>query len=166
MMKPKYEDIVKNYINLVYFFAKKSLSAQEDIDDAVQETFLKAMKTYDRFTFKSEGELKSWLLTICRNVITDGFRTNKGALSLEANEIDVADDDKVEKWLEEHVNHSQLEKINKLVKTIRPIEQELIRLRIFEEMEFNQIAIALDSKEAAVKMRYYRVIEKLKEELL
>ena len=109
MMKPKYEDIVKNYINLVYFFAKKSLSAQEDIDDAVQETFLKAMKTYDRFTFKSEGELKSWLLTICRNVITDGFRTNKGALSLEANEIDVADDDKVEKWLEEQVNHSQLE---------------------------------------------------------
>ena len=49
---------------------------------------------------------------------------------------------------------------------MRPIEQELIRLRIFEEMEFNQIAIALDSKEAAVKMRYYRVIEKLKEELL
>lgn len=167
MMKPKYEDIIKNYINLVYFFAKKSLSNQEDVDDAVQETFLKAMKTYDRFTFKSEGELKSWLLTICRNVVIDSFRANKHMLSIEANEIDVPDKDHTEEWLEEQVIQAQeLEKVKKILKTMKPIEQELIRLRIFEEMEFNQIAIALDANEAAVKMRYYRAINKLKEDIL
>jgi RNA polymerase sigma-70 factor, ECF subfamily len=165
-MKPTYEDIVKNYINLVYFFAKKTLSNQSDIDDVVQETFLKAMKTYDRFTFKSEGELKSWLLTICRNVIMDGFRSHKNILPLEANDIDVSDNNS-EKLLEEQIIQSQeVKRIKEVVKAMKPFEQELIRLRVFEEMEFNQIAIALDSKEAAVKMRYYRAIQKLKEELL
>jgi len=167
MMKPKYEDIVKNYINLVYFFAKKSLSNQSDIDDAVQETFLKAMKTYDRFTFKSEGELKSWLLTVCRNVIVDGFRSQKNTLSIDANEIDVPDESNAEEWLEEQVNQSQeLEKIKKILITMKPIEQELIRLRIFEDMEFNQIAVALSTNEGAVKMRYYRAIDKLKTSIL
>jgi len=166
-MKPKYEDIVKNYINLVYFFAKKSLSNQSDIDDAVQETFLKAMKTYDRFTFKSEGELKSWLLTVCRNVIVDGFRSQKNTLSIDANEIDVPDESNAEEWLEEQVNQSQeLEKIKKILITMKPIEQELIRLRIFEDMEFNQIAVALSTNEGAVKMRYYRAIDKLKTSIL
>ncbi len=167
MMKPKYGDIVKNYINLVYFFAKKSLSNQSDIDDTVQETFLKAMKTYDRFTFKSEGELKSWLLTVCRNVIVDGFRSQKNTLSIEANEIDVPDESNAEEWLEEQVNQSQeLEKIKKILITMKPIEQELIRLRIFENMEFNQIAVTLSTNEGAVKMRYYRAIDKLKTSIL
>lgn len=165
MMKPKYEDIVRNYINLVYFFAKKTLSNQNDIDDAVQETFLKAMKTYDRFTFKSEGELKSWLLTICRNVITDGFRSHKHALSLEMHEIDVADNNS-EEWLEEQIQSQEVEKVKKTLKILKPIEQELIRLRIFEDMEFNEIAVALDANQGTVKMRYYRAIEKLKEALL
>lgn len=163
MMKPKYEDIVKNYINLVYFFAKKSLSNQSDVDDAVQETFLKAMKTYDRFAFKSEGELKSWLLTVCRNVIIDSFRSHKNTLSIEANEIDIPDENNTEEWLEEQVSQSQeMGKIRKVLETMKPVEQELIRLRVFEDMEFNQIAIALDSNEAAVKMRYYRTLDKLK----
>ena len=167
MMKPKYEDIVKNYINLVYFFAKKSLSNQSDIDDAVQETFLKGMKTYDRFTFKSEGELKSWLLTVCRNVIVDSFRANKNNLSIEANEIDIPDDHNTEEWLEDQMSQTQeLEKIKKVLVTMKPMEQELIRLRIFEEMEFKQIAVALGTNDAAVKMRYYRAIEKLKDSIL
>lgn len=165
-MKPKYEDIVKKYINLVYFFAKKTLLNQNDIDDAVQETFLKAMKTYDRFTFKSEGELKSWLLTICRNVIVDGFRSHKHALSLEMHDIDVPDDNNSEEWLEEQIQSQEVEKIKNTLKILKPIEQELIRLRIFEDMEFKEIAVALDTNQGTVKMRYYRAIEKLKEELL
>lgn len=166
MMKPKFETIVKNYINLVYFFAKKLLFDQQDIDDAVQETFLKAIKTYDRFTFKSEGELKSWLLTICRNTIIDGYRSSMNNLSLETHDIEVVDKDNAEEWLENISKSQDIEKMKQALKTMKSIEQELIRLRIFEEMEFNQIAVALNSKEAAVKMRYYRCLEKLRKEIL
>lgn len=167
MMKPPFENVVKDYIRLVYFFAKKSLSQQEDIDDAVQETFLKAMKAYKNFNFKSEGQLKSWLLTICRHVITDMFRANKNHLSIEQNNIQLFDDSDVEVLLEAKITQEEdIKKVTSALKKLKPVEQEIIRLRVNEEMSFDDIATALDSKEPAVKMRFYRAVVKLKESLI
>jgi len=166
-MKPPFEDVVRDYIRLVYFFAKKSLSQQDDIDDAVQETFLKAMKAYKDFKFKSDGELKSWLLIICRHVITDMFRSNRNNISIEQNNIELFDDSDVEVLLEAKITQEEdIKKVTEALKKLKPSEQEIIRLRVTEEMPFCDIATALESKEAAVKMRFYRAIVKLKESLL
>lgn len=166
-MKPPFEDVVRDYIRLVYFFAKKSLSQQDDIDDAVQETFLKAMKAYKDFKFKSDGELKSWLLIICRHVITDMFRSNRNNISIEQNNIELFDDSDVEVLLEAKITQEEdIKKVIEALKKLKSSEQEIIRLRVTEEMPFCDIATALESKEAAVKMRFYRAIVKLKESLL
>lgn len=167
MQKPPFEDVVKNYIKLVYFFAKKSLYQQEDVDDIVQETFLKAMSNYKQFTFRSEGELKSWLLTICRHLITDQLRSKKNTVSIEQNNIELFDHNDVENMLDAEITHEKdIEKVKKELLNLKAAEQEIIRLRIVEEMEFKEIATALASKEAAVKMRFYRALIKLKEALV
>lgn len=143
------------------------MSNQEDIDDIVQETFLKAMKSYDRFAFKSEGELKSWLLTICRHLIADFFRSNKKTVSIEKNNIELFDDSDVEDLLDAQITKANdIAKVKKELKNLAPSEQEIIRLRITEEMEFKDIAMALGSKEPAVKMRFYRALIKLKQALV
>lgn len=169
MQKPPFDEVVKNYIKLVYFFAKKTLYSQEDVDDIVQETFLKAMGSYKQFKFKSDGELKSWLLTICRHLITDQMRSNKKmkTVSIEQNNIELFDNSDVEDMMDAEITHEKdIEKVKKELLKLKPAEQELIRLRVVEEMEFKEIAVALDTKEAAVKMRFYRAIIKLKEALL
>jgi RNA polymerase sigma-70 factor (ECF subfamily) len=166
-MKPPFEDVVKDYIRLVYFFAKKSLSEQEDVDDIVQETFLKAMKAYNKFKFKSEGELKSWLLTICRHLIADMFNSKKNNLSIDQHNIELFEESDVEELLDAQITHEKdIKKVKKRLKNLKPVEQEVIRLRINEEMSFKEIAKALGAKEPAVKMRFYRAIIKLKESLL
>src|SRR3989338_2333228 len=167
MLKPPFEDVVKNYIKLVYFFAKKSLYQQDDVDDIVQETFLKAMSNYKQFTFRSDGELKSWLLTICRHLITDQIRSKKNTISIEQNNIELFDHNDVEDMLDAEITQEKdIEMVKKELLNIKAAEQEIIRLRIVEEMEFKEIAITLASKEAAVKMRFYRALIKLKEALL
>ncbi|HCE30934.1 hypothetical protein A2778_05720 [Candidatus Daviesbacteria bacterium RIFCSPHIGHO2_01_FULL_40_24] len=167
MLKPPFEDVVKNYIKLVYFFAKKSLYQQDDVDDIVQETFLKAMSNYKQFTFRSDGELKSWLLTICRHLITDQIRSKKNTISIEQNNIELFDHNDVEDMLDAEITQEKdIEMVKKELLNLKAAEQEIIRLRIVEEMEFKEIAITLASKEAAVKMRFYRALIKLKEALL
>ena len=167
MIKPPFDQVVNDYIRLVYFFAKKSLYQEEDVDDTVQETFLKAMKKYNQFTFKSEGELKSWLLTICRHLITDQMRTKKKTVSIEQNNIELFAEDDVENLMDAEITHDKdIKKVKKELLKLKPAEQEIIRLRIVEEMDFKEIATALGTKEAAVKMRFYRIIIKLKEALL
>ena len=144
------------------------MSQQDDVDDAVQETFLKAMKAYKNFKFKSEGELKSWLLIICRHVITDMFRSkNNNHLSIEQNNIELFEESDVEVLLEAKITQEDdIKKVTEALKKLKPAEQEIIRLRVTEGMPFSDIATALDSKEAAIKMRFYRAIFKLKESLL
>ncbi|KKT65749.1 MAG: RNA polymerase sigma factor [Candidatus Woesebacteria bacterium GW2011_GWA2_44_33] len=167
MQKPPFDEVVKNYIRLVYFFAKKSLYQQEDVDDIVQETFLKAMNNYKQFTFKSEDELKSWLLTICRHLIADQMRSKKKTISIEQNNIELFDNSDVEDMMNAEITHEKdIESVKKELVKLKAEEQEIIRLRIVEEMEFKEIAVALDTKEAAVKMRFYRAIIKLKEALV
>jgi len=167
MMKPPFEEVVTSYIKLVYFFAKRSLSDQADVDDMVQETFLKAMKTYDRFNFKSEGELKSWLLTICRHLIVDHFRSQKHTVTMDDERLDLFGNGETEDLLEAQIDKEADEKkVKKALASLKPIEQEIVKLRVCEEMEFKDIAIALGIKEPAVKMRFYRILIKLKQILL
>ena len=167
MTKPPFEEVVKSYIKLVYFFAKKSLSDQADVDDMVQETFLKAMKTYDKFNFESEGELKSWLLTICRHLIIDQFRSRKHTVTMDDEKMDLFGNGETEELLEAQIDkEDSVKKIQKALASLKPTEKQIVNLRICEEMEFKEIAIALCSKEAAVKMRFYRALIKLKESLI
>lgn len=167
MMKPPFEEVVTSYIKLVYFFARKSLSDQADVDDMVQETFLKAMKTYEKFNFKSEGELKSWLLTICRHLIVDYFRGKKHTINMNDEEMDLFSNGDTEDLLEAQIDKEKdAGKVKKALASLKPIEQEIIRLRVCEEMEFKDMAIALGTKEAAIKMRFYRTLIKLKQTLV
>jgi RNA polymerase sigma-70 factor, ECF subfamily len=161
MTKPPFEEVVKNYIKLVYFFAKKSLSDQADVDDMVQETFLKAMKTYDKFNFKS------WLLTICRHLIIDQFRPRKHIVTMDDEKMDLFGNGETEELLEAQIDkEDSVKKIQKALASLKPTEKQIVNLRVCEEMEFKEIAIALSSKEAAIKMRFYRALIKLKESLI
>lgn len=51
---------------LVYF------TRSIDVDDLIQETFIRAMKAFDKFEGRSSE--KTWLLQIARNVAIDHFR--------------------------------------------------------------------------------------------
>jgi RNA polymerase sigma factor (sigma-70 family) len=95
------------------------------------------------------------------------FRSNKNTISIEQNNIELFDDSDVEVLLEAKITHEEdVEKVTSALKKLKSAEQEIIRLRVNEEMSFDDIATALDSKEPAVKMRFYRALVKLKESLL
>jgi len=95
------------------------------------------------------------------------FRANKNHLSIEQNNIQLFDDSDVEVLLEAKITHEEdINKVTSALKKLKPVEQEIIRLRVNEEMPFCDIATALDSKEPAVKMRFYRAVVKLKESLI
>lgn len=168
-MKPSFEDVVKDYIRLVYFFAKRWIMQYQEVDDVVQDTFLKALNAYDSFVFKSEGELKSWLLTICRNIVIDNARTfkmQKYAISIDKNKIDIKDDHDIEQWLETQIKDQDIKSIQHKLIRMKLEDQEIIKLRIFDELEFKHIGTILGISEPSTKMRFYRAIARLKDNVL
>lgn len=56
-------------------FARRFLRSEDDIDDLVQETLLKALNS--RHLYKADTSLKSWLFTILRNTFCTNYRRQK-----------------------------------------------------------------------------------------
>lgn len=54
------------HMDAVYRFALRLSGARDEAEDLVQETFLRAFRSWDRYT--PGTRCKSWLFTICRNV--------------------------------------------------------------------------------------------------
>lgn len=79
----------------LFGFARNHLSDRGLAEEAVQETFLRAWRSADRYD-PSIGTLRTWLFSICRNVVIDLAR-KRNVRPLQATEaqqqIDVAEDD-------------------------------------------------------------------------
>ena len=69
----------------LYRLAYLRLGSKEDAEDVLQDTYLKAFKSYENY---SEGNLQAWLTTILLNTIRDAKRKASGSheSELDANE--------------------------------------------------------------------------------
>ncbi|MEX2284678.1 MAG: sigma-70 family RNA polymerase sigma factor [Gemmatimonadota bacterium] len=59
------------FIDDVYRFALALTGTREDAEDAAQETFLRAYRSWH--TYESGTECRRWLFTICRNVVRSRY---------------------------------------------------------------------------------------------
>ena len=53
-------------MDAVFRFALRLSGSQDQAEDLVQETFLRAFRSWEKYT--PGTQCKSWLFTICRNV--------------------------------------------------------------------------------------------------
>ena len=63
---------VENYGDYLYTYAYYRVSSAEKAEDLVQETFLSALKSQDKFKGKSSE--KTWLVSILKRKIVDHYR--------------------------------------------------------------------------------------------
>jgi RNA polymerase sigma factor (sigma-70 family) len=114
----------------------RSRLGRERADDAFQETFLRALRAYDRL---HHGEhLRAWVLTIASRVAIDTHRR-----AGEATEV-----------LPElpHVDgRPAYEELAFLTDTLPPKERAAVVLRYGYDLDYDQIAAALDASEDAAR---------------
>lgn len=58
----------------VYFRMSPELRALHEVDDILQEVFLRASRDMDQFTYQSPGSFMAWLLCIADRVVVDSAR--------------------------------------------------------------------------------------------
>lgn len=61
------------------FFVSKYISDKDDIDDLLQEVFLKLMENIHRI--KEISRIESWIFQVTRNLINDHYRKKNKAIS-------------------------------------------------------------------------------------
>lgn len=76
------------WIDDVHRFALSLTRDESDADDVVQDTFLRAYRSWH--TYMPGSDCRRWLFTICRNVFLRSRERTRPTVELEAPEVDAA----------------------------------------------------------------------------
>lgn len=154
---PLYDAHYKPLFRFVY----NRIKNREVTADLVQQVFLKAMLNIHKFEFRGHP-FSSWLFRIAINEVNMLFRKAK------VIEVEVRDKDAVELMNEmgQSENETQIRVCLHLIEKLPQEQSQLIEMRFFDKLSFQEIGEVLNITETNAKMRLYRILEKLKADLL
>ncbi|MFE8703327.1 RNA polymerase sigma factor [Cytobacillus sp. FJAT-54145] len=147
----KYEKDILNY--LIYY------TGSMDVEDLVQDTFIKAYQAYDRY--RSDANPKTWLISIARNTAIDSYR-KKGILNKLKQKLLNERPDKVspapiEQLLKDLESKNLYEAISKLKTNYR----DVVLLRGIAELSSAEAAQVLGWSVNKVNVTFSRATSKL-----
>jgi RNA polymerase sigma-70 factor, ECF subfamily len=166
-----FEELVRRYDRKLLRIALQVTHNQEDAQEAVQETFLKAYQKLHQF--RGNSKLSTWLIRIALNESLMTLRRRRRytqELPLEYEDpngehlpLDVAD------WSpnpEQLYSRSELQEIlRKALEGLPPALRIVFVLRDLEVLSIKETAAALDLHPSAVKARLLRARLQLREKL-
>lgn len=141
------------YADMVYRFSFYILKDAEEAEDAVQEIFIKVLRSWDQFEERSDP--KTWLLSITRNHLYDKLRKMKrDRLLLQT----VADESRVQPD-SPPVTDVEMEEL--LLDLKLPYRQVVI-LRYMQDMTTEEVARVMGWSKAKVRTTLHRAIQTLR----
>lgn len=153
------------YWNEVYGFMLKRTENETDAEDITIETFSKA---FDKIsTFNDEFGFNTWLISIAKNVHIDLLRKKKSILF---SEISDHEDDQAYDVIDETpsaedniIIEQNLVQLLNYIKQLKPAYQEVIQLRYFQEMSYQEISAKINEPLNNVKIKLLRAKKLLAE---
>lgn len=142
--------LMGKYKAAVYWHIRRLVVSHDDAQDATQETFVRAYRSFDQL--KDGSTLRGWLFRIATNEAMRIIERRRGTLSLDE------DDGKAEQIIAgEYVDYSDLEsvKLQKAILSLPEKQQIAFNLRYYNELSFAEIAEATHSTEGAVKANFH-----------
>lgn len=130
-------------------------------DDIFQEAFMKVIVTIKQGRYTEAGKFYAFVTRIAHNLIIDHYRRerNENTVSNEAfGEVDLFNNIKLcEENVEDALVRNQVfDDVNKLMRHLPQNQQEVVRLRYYEDYSFKEIAdmTGVSINTALGRMRY------------
>lgn len=160
-----YADLMDRYRDSIYFLLLKMVNNKDDADDLTIEAFGKAFKNLKQYT--PNYAFSTWLFKIASNNCIDFIRRKKKR-TLSIDKI-LENDDGTETTIhlksemldpeEKFVQKQKIKLLHELVKKLKPRYRELVELRYFKELSYEEIAQQLDIPLGTVKAQLFRARE-------
>jgi RNA polymerase sigma-70 factor, ECF subfamily len=153
------------YWNEVYGFMLKRIENESEAEDVTIETFSKAFDKIEQYN--PEYQFNTWLIAIAKNVHIDLHRKKKTSLFVKINDendqqaYNIADSSPSAE--DDLITEQNLSRLLRFIKELKPHYQEVIQLRYFQEMSYQEIANQLGEPLSNVKIKLLRAKKLLAE---
>lgn len=156
-----FDSLVRMYKDRMFSLTYRMTGDREAALDLVQETFFAAFTGIRRF--REESSFASWLYRIASNK-TINFLKRKKLLSF----LPLVDNPAIEPSykMDDTVDSTELRnEIARSVNGLPPKQKLVFNLRLYENLQFGEIARILGKSESTVKTNYRKAVEKLRKKL-
>ena len=157
---PPFEIVYRQYRDEIYGYMRARMPL-DDAADAFQETFLRALRTYEKL--EHERELRAWLYTIARSVLADGARRAA------RRPVEVAACHRRESDVHASCDATVVALSNsglaELTDELPATEREAVVLRYAFDMEYDDIGTALESSSDAARQATSAGVRRLRRHL-
>jgi RNA polymerase sigma-70 factor (ECF subfamily) len=166
-----FNQLVTRYERKIFRLAKHITESDEDAEDVLQETFLKA---YEHLAgFQGNSKFYTWLVRIAVNESLMKLRKRKASRTVSLDETPENGDEpqtrEIAVWdgnPEQQYSQAEMREIlDHAIQNLKPAFRTVFLLRDVEELSTEEAAAALDISVPAVKSRLLRARLELRERL-
>ncbi len=163
-MSWKYDGQGLEYIDGLYGYAVVLTRNHAEAEDLVQETYVRAMQAMARL--HADSNMKGWLFTILRNLWLNQLRRARNGPQM----IEMEDEYSIANTVAEpsrnshdlYVSKMETEQVRAAIQELPVKFREIILLREYEDLSYQEIASVLDCPLGTVMSRLRRARTKLR----
>jgi RNA polymerase sigma-70 factor (ECF subfamily) len=136
-----------------------SSGERSEIDELVQDTFVRAFNSLDGF--RGDSSFRTWLFTIERRLLLDRRRAEKRR----RDKAEVQENDASTEYdaLDGVVADETQRRVQEAVQHLSPTQREVFTLRVMEGLSYKEIADAVGTTEGAARVHYHNAMRAVKE---
>ena len=156
---------LREYVDGLYSYALVLSRNRTEAEDLVQETCLRALRAMERL--RPDSNAKSWLFTILRNIWFNHLRQWRTAPEIVELDLDGNGPNKAADTAKDphatYVSNIEQEQVRGAIHQLSHEFREIIILREYEELSYQEIATVLECPVGTVMSRLARARSKLRD---
>ncbi|MFT7669937.1 MAG: RNA polymerase sigma factor (sigma-70 family) [Planctomycetota bacterium] len=155
-----------SYFDRLYGYVRRMVGAEHQAEDLTQEIFMHIIEHLD--SYDPTRALRPWVFTIATNKVRDFWRgrqhrASQREVSLEIDETKSWARDKAPQPVESMTEGERTEAIAVAIDALPEGMRVTLSLRYYQGLSFAEIGTIVDRNEAAVRKRYSRALEELRD---
>jgi RNA polymerase sigma-70 factor (ECF subfamily) len=152
-----FEVLLSRYQRPLYYMVKAMVMDSEEAKDITQEAFVRAFNHLSGL--KKKDRFRAWLFQIGANLARDFFRKRREGMPMEVLDCSESDDKPEEKI----VRNDLSKKVKDAIGSLPPRQQEVLTLRILNDMSFKEISETLSIQQETVRTNFHFAIKGLRD---
>lgn len=164
--KREFVHLYDAHFEAIHRFLLSRVADRQLAEDLTSDTFMIALENIDKYRYEGKP-FRAWLYRIAINEINQHYRKQKRereAMIREWHEVgekfDPADLDVKDKESKEE-EILRLKQLNEAFHLLKPDEQDILSLRYFQDMSYNEMADALSTNVNNVGVKLNRALKRL-----